>query len=111
MKSIPLLNVEATNPPKSVTTPPPTFMTKLFLSPFNSVMIFQSSTQVSMFLFSSPGSNSTISIVKSVSKLGRKTGRQCSLVSLSAKIKMLEYLFSERNLFNSKYAFSLKWIG
>ena len=60
--------VEATKPPKSVTTPPPTLITKDFLSAPNSVNTFQISIHVSMFLFISPASNSTISIVKSVSR-------------------------------------------
>ena len=49
-KSIPLLNVEATKPPKSVITPPPKVISKLFLSAPNSVITFQTPIQVSMFL-------------------------------------------------------------
>ena len=41
MKSIPRLNVDATKPPKSVTTPPPKLITKLFRSAPNSVKTFQ----------------------------------------------------------------------
>jgi hypothetical protein len=41
IKSIPRLKVDATNPPKSVTTPPPKLIIKLFLSAPNSVKTFQ----------------------------------------------------------------------
>jgi hypothetical protein len=66
MKSTPRLKVDATKPPKSVTTPPQ-INNKTFLSAPSSVRTFQIWTQVSMFLFSSPASNSIISIVRSVS--------------------------------------------
>ena len=85
VKSTPLLKVEATNPPKSVTTPPPRLITKLFLSAPNSVNTFQISIQVSMFLLISPASNSMISMVKSVSKYGKNLCKQYSLVLLSVK--------------------------
>ena len=58
-KSIPLLKQEATKPPKSVITPPPKVISKLFLSPPKSVIAFQTLIQVFRFLFISPD---TISI-------------------------------------------------
>ena len=69
-KSIPRLKQEATKPPKSVITPPPKVITKLFLSPPNSVIAFQTPIQVSMFLLISPDSISITSIRLSVAKFG-----------------------------------------
>ena len=60
---MPLLKVEATKPPKSVITPPPTFISKLFLSASNSESEFHTPEQVSMVLCSSPDSISIISII------------------------------------------------
>jgi hypothetical protein len=50
IKSIPLLNVQATNPPKSEITPPPKLMMILFLSAPNSDKAAQTSEQVAIFL-------------------------------------------------------------
>jgi hypothetical protein len=50
MKSIPLLNVQATNPPKSEITPPPKLIRILFLSPPKSDKAPQTSVQVAIFL-------------------------------------------------------------
>jgi hypothetical protein len=61
IKSIPRLKVEATKPPKSVTTPPPILMITLFLSAPYSDKVSQSPKHMSRFLDSSPGSISKIS--------------------------------------------------
>ncbi len=53
-KSIPLLKVDATNPPKSVITPPPKLIKSPFLFTWLSLRVFQISMQVSMVLFASP---------------------------------------------------------
>ena len=80
MYFIPRLKVDATKPPKSVTTPPPTFIIKDFLSPSSSDKAFQTPAQVSMFLLISPASISIISISKVVTKCDKKYGKQCVCV-------------------------------
>ena len=78
MYAIPLLKVEATNPPKSVMTPPPILMSRLFLSPFKSDKVFQTPIQVSIVLFISPDSISIISIAEVVSNCSSKIGKHNS---------------------------------
>ena len=90
IKSIPRIKVEATKPPKSVTTPPPILMSNDLRSAPSSERAYHTWVQVSMFLLGSPASISMISNGISVAKSGRNTGKQCSLVWLSTKRKSLE---------------------
>ncbi len=80
IKSIPLLKVEATNPPISVITPPPILTKTVFLSAPSSVRIFQISTQELMFFSASPDSISMISMVLSVAKNDKKRNKHNSLL-------------------------------
>ena len=54
IKSKPLLNVLAIKPPMSVITPPPRLIIRVILSASISVKLFQTSLQVSRFLYFSP---------------------------------------------------------
>jgi len=69
MYFIPLLKVHATKPPKSVITPPPKLIMRLFLSAPSSESAFHTPEQDSMVLLISPGSISIISIGVSTSRL------------------------------------------
>ena len=104
---MPRLNVEATNPPKSVTTPPPKLIRMLLRSAPSSESTLQTPEQVSIFLFSSPASIEIISMVDSVDKLLKNIGRQCSSVLVSASTKTEEYCCDSKNLFNIIYCFSV----
>ena len=50
------MKVEAINPPKSQTTPPPTHMIKEFLEKLFSIKNEKISIEVSIFLYTSPSS-------------------------------------------------------
>ena len=90
IKETPLLNVEATNPPISVTTPPPRFIIKLFLSAPSSESLFQRIEQVFMFLLISPsGISKTLNDLLNEVFL-KKSGKQSFLVLVSTKIKIVE---------------------
>ena len=90
IKSIPLFIVDAAKPPISVTTPPPKFNSKLFLSqPFidRKSHIF---LQVSRFLKPSPVSIKILNIFFSLLIFFLKTSKHLKLVFPSTKMKILE---------------------
>ena len=100
--------MEATNPPKSVTTPPPRLMIKLFLSASFSESLFQRREQVFMFLLISPSgisktSNDSLNVI-----FLKKSGKQSFLVLVSTIIKMLEGFISLILLFRETQLFELQ---
>ena len=89
INSIPLLKLEATKPPKSVTTPPPKFMSRLLLSAPFSESSLQSATEVEIVLCLSPADmvNTSGAILKGT--FFRKSSKQWVLVLVSVKTNTL----------------------
>src|SRR5690554_3326420 len=88
----PRLKVEATKPPKSVTTPPPKLMIKLFRSAPFLDSPSQTNRHEEIFLKFSPGWMLIISNESKEFKRPRKWGKQWTSVFLSTIIKVFEGL-------------------
>ena len=76
IKSIPRLKVDATNPPKSDTNPPPRLIRRLFLSPPSFEILVQAEYKFLVFLFSSPFLILTILIFIPLRCLSKNKSRQ-----------------------------------